>query len=56
MLSDQVNGLYWIFFGDTHIFAATSKDLQQWDVMEEPLISPRAGFVVFGEGPGVRRQ
>lgn len=44
ILPQQVNGLYWMFFGDTHIFVATSKDLRHWDVIEEPLLSPRPGF------------
>lgn len=43
LLPDRVDGRYWMFFGDTHIFAATSSDLRRWDVLEEPLISPRPG-------------
>jgi predicted GH43/DUF377 family glycosyl hydrolase len=43
ILSSQIDGLYWMFFGDTHIFIANSKDLQKWDVLENPVISPRPG-------------
>ena len=44
ILSGQVNGLYWMYFGDTHIFAATSKDLYRWNVIGTPVISPRSGY------------
>jgi len=44
ILSERVNGLYWMFFGDTHIFAATSNNLLEWDVIAQPVISPRPGY------------
>jgi len=44
ILDQPVNGLYWMYFGDTHIWAACSKNLASWEVVEEPAISPRAGL------------
>lgn len=42
--SQKVNGYYWMFFGDTDIRVACSRDLQSWDILEKPLLYPRKGF------------
>ena len=39
----KVNGYYWMFFGDTHIWAANSKDLRKWEIVKKPVLSPRPG-------------
>lgn len=43
ILDHQVNGYYWMYFGDTHIWAAYSRDLLKWNVIQEPVLSPRQG-------------
>jgi predicted GH43/DUF377 family glycosyl hydrolase len=43
ILDQPVNGRYWMFFGDTHIWAAWSADLRRWEVVAEPVLSPREG-------------
>ena len=41
MLDQPINGFYWMYFGDTHIWAAYSKDLDHWTIVDEPVLSPR---------------
>jgi predicted GH43/DUF377 family glycosyl hydrolase len=36
-------GKYIMYFGDTHIWMATSEDLIEWNPIEEPVFSPRPG-------------
>ncbi len=43
ILPTPVNGQYWMYFGDTNIWAATSTDLLHWTVIEEPVLRPRPG-------------
>lgn len=45
----KINGKYWMYFGDTDLFLATSDDLIQWTPMEEngtlvSVLTPRAGY------------
>ena len=40
-MSTPINGLYWMYFGDTNIWAAYSSDLLKWTVIEEPVLQPR---------------
>lgn len=35
---------YWMYFGDTHIWAACSADLRHWQIDARPVISPRRGY------------
>ena len=44
MLPKKVDGHYWMYFGDTHIWAAYSADLRHWDVAQGPVLSPRPGL------------
>lgn len=44
ILPQPINGFYWMYFGDTHIWAAYSEDLKRWEVIEEPVLSPRDGY------------
>lgn len=44
ILTTPVNGQYWMYFGDTNLWAATSTDLINWTVIEEPVLRPRPGF------------
>lgn len=44
ILSKPVNGYYWMYFGDTNIWAAYSTDLRSWTIIEEPVLSPREGY------------
>lgn len=51
MIAVKINGKYWMYFGDTNIFLATSKDLIHWEVAENEetkkmmaVLHPRAGY------------
>jgi predicted GH43/DUF377 family glycosyl hydrolase len=51
MITAKVNGKYWMYYGDTDIFLASSDDLKNWDACEneesKKLISvlhPRMGY------------
>jgi predicted GH43/DUF377 family glycosyl hydrolase len=35
IIAEKVNGVYWMYFGDTDLFLATSKDLLHWKPVEE---------------------
>lgn len=37
----EINGRYWMYFGDTNIWAAWSEDLVNWTRIEEPVMKPR---------------
>lgn len=43
ILNTQVNGKYWMYFGDTDIWAAWSEDLIHWNRIAEPVLEPREG-------------
>lgn len=43
ILPEQIDGRYWMYFGDTHIWAASSADLRTWSIVPEPVITPRPG-------------
>jgi predicted GH43/DUF377 family glycosyl hydrolase len=45
----KINGKYWMYFGDTDLFIATSTDLIHWTAVEEnqerkSVLAPRAGY------------
>ncbi len=51
IVAKQINGKYWMYFGDTNIFMATSTDLINWEVAENEesgrrisVLHPRMGF------------
>lgn len=44
ILPHQVDGKWWMYFGDTNIWVAHSEDLINWNAIEEPVIKPREGF------------
>ncbi len=44
ILDTPVNGKYWMYFGDTNIWAAHSTDLFSWTVIEDPVLRPRPGM------------
>lgn len=44
ILPHQVDGKWWMYFGDTNIWVAHSEDLINWTAIEEPVIKPREGF------------
>ncbi len=44
ILTTPVDSVYWMYFGDTNIWAAHSTDLIQWTVVEEPVLRPRPGY------------
>lgn len=35
IIAEKVNGVYWMYFGDTNLFMATSEDLLHWQPLEE---------------------
>lgn len=41
IVPQQINGRYWMYFGDTNIWAAWSEDLINWTRIEEPVMKPR---------------
>lgn len=41
ILNRPIAGRYWMYFGDTNIWAAHSVDLRHWEVVEEPVLRPR---------------
>jgi beta-1,2-mannosidase len=43
ILDQSINGRYWMYFGDTDIWAAHSEDLRRWEVVEPPVLRPRPG-------------
>lgn len=44
ILPHKVNGKWWMYYGDTNIWAAHSEDLLNWNVIEEPVLKPREGY------------
>ena len=43
ILTEPVNGKYWMYFGDTDVWAAHSEDLINWTMIEEPVLPRRPG-------------
>lgn len=41
IVPQKINGRYWMYFGDTNIWAAWSDDLINWTRIEEPVMEPR---------------
>jgi predicted GH43/DUF377 family glycosyl hydrolase len=51
MVATKINGQYWMYFGDTNLFMATSDDLIHWEVAENEengqriaVLHPRMGY------------
>jgi predicted GH43/DUF377 family glycosyl hydrolase len=44
IIPEKINGKYWMYFGDSNIWVATSKDLIHWNVIEEPVMKPREDY------------
>lgn len=51
IVAKRINGKYWMYFGDTNIFMATSTDLINWEIAENEesgqrisVLHPRMGF------------
>jgi predicted GH43/DUF377 family glycosyl hydrolase len=49
MVATKINGKYWMYFGDTDLFMATSEDLIHWTPVEaqgkfKSVLSPRPGY------------
>ena len=51
LIATKINGKYWMYFGDTYLFVATSDDLIHWTVPENEeskkmiaVLHPRAGY------------
>jgi len=51
IVATKVNGLYWMYFGDTSLFMASSKDLINWEIAENEesgkrisVLHPRMGY------------
>jgi predicted GH43/DUF377 family glycosyl hydrolase len=51
MVAKKINGLYWMYFGDTDLYMAFSKDLLHWEVLENQesnkmfsVLHPRPGY------------
>lgn len=48
ILPEPVQGRYWMFFGDTNIWLASSPDLLTWTIEPEAVLTPRPG--IFDSG------
>lgn len=49
IVAEKINGKYWMYFGDTDLFMATSDNLISWNPIEEdgqlkPVMRPRKGY------------
>jgi predicted GH43/DUF377 family glycosyl hydrolase len=49
IVATRINGKYWMYFGDTDLFMATSEDLIHWTPLEEngklkSVLKPRKGY------------
>lgn len=49
IVAQKINGKYWMYFGDTNLYMATSEDLIHWTPLEEngalkPVLKPREGY------------
>ncbi len=51
MIAEKINGRYWMYFGDTSLFMASSDDLIHWEVAENAetgemiqVLHPRPGY------------
>ena len=44
IVPQKINGKYWMYFGDSNIWVATSKDLIHWQAIKEPVMRPREGY------------
>jgi predicted GH43/DUF377 family glycosyl hydrolase len=51
MVATKIDGKYWMYFGDTHLFIATSEDLIHWEALENEesekmiqVLNPRPGY------------
>lgn len=44
ILTTPIDGKYWMYFGDTDIWAAHSEDLISWTMIEEPVLERRPGM------------
>ncbi len=51
IIAKKINGKYWMYFGDTDIYLATSDDLIKWDILENEenskmvsVLHPRPGY------------
>ncbi len=49
MIATKINNMYWMYFGDTDLFMATSDDLIHWTPIEESgklksVLKPRQGY------------
>ncbi|MBS1662100.1 MAG: glycosidase [Bacteroidetes bacterium] len=42
VVAARIKGKYWMYWGDTHIWAAVSDNLIDWTPVEKPVLSPRA--------------
>ena len=41
ILPEPIDGRYWMYFGDTDVWAAHSEDLLTWTALPEPVLRPR---------------
>jgi predicted GH43/DUF377 family glycosyl hydrolase len=49
IIAQEIKGRYWMYFGDTDLFLASSTDLMHWSPVEEngkllSVLTPRSGF------------
>ncbi|MES2518715.1 MAG: glycoside hydrolase family 130 protein [Bacteroidota bacterium] len=49
LIASKINGKYWMYFGDTNIFLASSDDLITWEILEDETGKPKP---IFGAREG----
>lgn len=59
LIPRQIEGRWWLLFGDSHIWAAHSPDMETWTIVQRPVFSPLPGtffsyLVEPGPAPVVR--
>lgn len=48
ILPEKINGKYYMYFGDSDIYIATSDDLEKWDIQKEPVMKARKNYFDSG--------
>lgn len=48
IVPEKIDDRYWMYYGDTNIWAAWSEDLISWTPVEEPVMEPREGMFDSG--------
>ena len=53
MIATRVNGVYWMYWGESHVFAATSEDLVYWTPLRDTVSEDRTVRLEDGQWRGI---